>query len=74
MKFEKLYLRRREYKYTHMDMANMLNISKSYYCQIENNKRKLTYDMAYRISKILKCKPDDLFYDTVSTKKVDSNN
>ncbi|MDD4027489.1 MAG: helix-turn-helix transcriptional regulator [Bacilli bacterium] len=75
MKFEKLYLKRRENNYTHMQMANMLDISKSYYCQIENNKRKLTYDMAYRISKILKCKPDDLFYDSfVSTKKVDSNN
>ena len=75
MKFEKLYLKRRENNYTHLQMAIMLDISKSYYCQIENNKRKLTYDMAYRISKILKFKPDDLFYDSfVSTKKVDSNN
>lgn len=76
MKYENLYLKRREHNLTHQNMADLLKISKSYYCQIENNKRKLTYDIAYKISKILNTTPDKLFYKDyeVSTQKVDSNN
>ncbi len=44
-------------------MSEQLGISKTFYWQIENGKRTLTYRMAYKISKVLKTKPDALFYD-----------
>lgn len=49
--------------YTCEDMAKMLKISVSYYCQIENGKRKMTYRMAVKISSIFRMYPDDIFYD-----------
>ena len=49
--------------YTSKYMAEQLNISKPFYSQIENDKRKLTYDMAIKIAKIFKLKPDKLFYE-----------
>lgn len=70
MKYEKLCLKRIEKGFTHKQMADMLKMSKSYYCQIENNKRKLTYDIAYRISKILETKPDDLFYEEYKSRVI----
>jgi len=44
------------------DMAKMLGISKTFYWQIENSKRKLKYPMAIKIAEIFGLKPDDLFY------------
>lgn len=41
----------------------MLKISKTYYWQLEQNKRRITYDMAIKIAKIFNLKPDDLFYE-----------
>ena len=49
-------------------MANMLKISKTYYWQLEQNKRRMTYDMAIKIAKIFNLKPDDLFYDEMTNK------
>ncbi len=49
-------------KYSMQDMADYLKISKTFYWQIENNRRRLSYDMAYRIATKLKTKPDKLFY------------
>jgi putative transcriptional regulator len=63
MKYEKLYNKRIEKGFTHKIMAELLDISKPYYCQIENGKRTLSYEMAYKISKILDTKPDELFYE-----------
>ena len=60
---EKLKEYRKKYKYSCQDMANKLQISKSFYWQIENNKRNLSYKMALKISKIFNLKPDDIFYD-----------
>jgi len=45
------------------DMANKLNISKSFYWQLENDARRLSYEMSIKISKIFKLKPDDIFYE-----------
>ncbi len=45
------------------DMAKILNISKSYYWQIENQNRRLYYDVAVKIAAIFKLKPDDIFFD-----------
>lgn len=44
-------------------ISNILGISKPFYSQIENGRRRLSYDMALKISDIFKMKPDDLFYE-----------
>lgn len=49
--------------YTCEDMAKFLKISVSYYCQIENGNRSLTYTMAVKKSSIFRMYPDDIFYD-----------
>ena len=49
--------------YTSKDMAEKLNISAPFYSQLENERRKLTYDMAIKIARIFKLKPDKLFYE-----------
>ncbi len=53
---------RKANSYTIYDMARMLEISPSYYSQLENNKRRLFYDMAIRIAIIFNMRPDDIFY------------
>lgn len=62
----------REYRttanYSFKDMANLLNISKTYYWQLENKKRRISYDMAVKIASIFKLKPDDLFYNEYKNK------
>ena len=44
-------------------MADLLNISKCFYWQIENKQRGLTYQMAFNIASIFNVKPDDIFFD-----------
>lgn len=53
---------RKKKKYTVTDMANFLKMSPSYYSQIENGKRKLTYKQAKEIAQIFGKKPDQIFY------------
>ena len=60
---EKLKKLKMEKKLSFMQMALKLNISKTFYWQIECNERRLSYDMAIRIANIFKKKPDDIFYD-----------
>lgn len=52
---------RKEKGYTIYDMAKKLNITPSYYSQLENKKRRLFYDMAFKISNIFNMKPDSIF-------------
>ena len=59
----KLKTLRLKNKFTYDDMASMLNISKTFYWQLENNKRRLIYKQAVAIAKIFKLKPDDIFYE-----------
>ena len=47
---------------SYKDIAKILGISKVYYWQIENNKRRLYYDLAFKIAKILDTTPDQLFF------------
>jgi len=61
--FIKLKKLRNRYNYTSQYMADSLDISKSFYSQIENRKRNLSYDMAIKISSIFKMSPDQLFYE-----------
>lgn len=65
--YEKLQNLRKEKGYTYKQMAELLNISKCYYWQIENKERGLTYQMALKIAIALGTKPDDLFLDEVSS-------
>ena len=60
---DKLTKIRKEMGYNNSQMANLLGISKAYYWQIEHKQRNLSYKMAFKIGKILKMKPDELFYD-----------
>lgn len=48
--------------YSFQTMARLLNISKTYYWQIEHGKRRLTYDLALRIADVFKTTPDNIFY------------
>lgn len=50
-------------KYTAKQMSEKLGISKPFYCQLENRTRRLSYQMAVKISAIFKLKPDAVFYD-----------
>ncbi len=66
MKKKKIYeleKLRLQYNYSYQQMANMLNISKAYYWQIEHNNRRLYYDLAIKIATIFNKKPDEIFYD-----------
>lgn len=62
MKDKGLKQLREESGYTISQMAEKLKISKSYYCQIEQKKRRICYEMAKKIASIFNLKPDDLFY------------
>ena len=44
------------------EMARRLNISKPFYWQLENCKRRISYEMAFKIATILETTPDKLFY------------
>lgn len=52
---------RKKKRYTAADMAEKLGISKPFYSQIENQTRKLSYDMAIKIADIFHKKPDQIF-------------
>lgn len=52
---------RKKKKLTMQDMADQLGISKPFYSQLENQSRKLSYDMAVRIAQIFRKKPDQIF-------------
>lgn len=54
---------RKQNGYNIKKMSEKLGISSSYYSQIESQARGLSYDMAVRISMVLKTKPDVIFYD-----------
>lgn len=47
--------------YTVLQMSKKLGISPSYYSQLENRKRQLSYEQAYHIAKVFKKKPDQIF-------------
>lgn len=65
--YEKLQNLRKQNGYTYKKMAELLNISKCYYWQIENKERGLTYQMALKIALALKTKPDEIFLEEVKS-------
>lgn len=54
---------------TFKQMSSLLNISKTYYWQLEQEQRRLSYDMAVKIADIFKVRPDVLFYRDLKNKK-----
>ncbi len=66
---ERLKEYRLKFHYSHRQMAELLSISKTYYWQLENNKRRLSYDMAVKMATIFGVTPDHLFYEEYKTKK-----
>lgn len=52
---------RKDNQTTIYDMAKYLNITPSFYSQIENEKRRLYYDTAVKIAFYFGVKPSDLF-------------
>lgn len=63
MMYKKLKEVRYKNKVTAREVAEAVGISKAFYCQIENCKRRLSYETAIKIAKFFKVKPDYLFYD-----------
>lgn len=59
---EQLKYERKVKKITQKQIAEKLNITTSFYSQIENQKKKLYYDFAVQMAKIFNMKPDQLFY------------
>ncbi len=54
--------------YTLDALGKKLGLSRQYLWKIEEGKKTLTYKWAYKISKILKCTPDELFYEDAKKK------
>ena len=54
--------------YSYQQMAEIIGISKTMYWQLENKERKLTYEMAVKISAVFKMKPDQLFFNDFNDK------
>lgn len=67
--FKRLRELRLENGFTTKDMASKLRISKPFYSQLENQNRRLSYDMAIQISEIFNMRPDDIFYEQYKTKE-----
>lgn len=59
---------REKQNYSCQFMANKLNISKTFYWQIENDKRRLSYDIAIKIANVFNTKPDNIFYEDFKSK------
>lgn len=61
--YNKLKELRYNSKMTAREVALKVGISKPFYCQLENCKRRLSYETALKIALVFGVKPDDLFYD-----------
>lgn len=53
---------------TYQEVADAIGVSKPYYWQIENGKRRLSYELAVRIAAVFNKKPDDIFLPEELTK------
>ncbi len=58
---DKLVRLRKAKKITLKEMGEYLNVTSSYYSQIEKKKKRLYYDMAIKIANYFGKKPDELF-------------
>ncbi len=60
---EKLKILREQCGLSYNEMSKLLGINKTFYWQIEHGKRRLSYNMAFNISRVFNLKPDDIFYE-----------
>ena len=63
MVYGKLRKLRVSKKISTREMAEKIGISKAFYSQLENGKRRLSYETAIKIAAVFNVKPDCLFYD-----------
>lgn len=68
-RYQNLTRIRKQKNLSMITIADKLNISTAYYCQLETKKKRLSYEMAVRIANILGMKPDDIFYEEENKKK-----
>ncbi len=66
---KKLKEHRTKKNITYQEFANIIGISKTYYWQLENKKRRLSYEMAIKIADVFDLKPDELFYNDFKNKE-----
>lgn len=59
---DKLKEIRKKKGFTQKQIAEQLDITISFYSQIENRKKRLYYDTAIKIAAIFNMRPDELFY------------
>ena len=59
---------RNKFNYTSKEMTKKLNISRAYYTQIENNTRRLSYELAIKVANVFGVLPDEIFYDDYEDK------
>ncbi len=57
--------------YTYEEFGKMLGISKPFYWEIENRKKRLSYKMAVKIALLLDTTPDELFYELFDKETAD---
>ncbi|MGG2105505.1 helix-turn-helix transcriptional regulator [Lysinibacillus pakistanensis] len=69
----KLKNMREEENLTYQQVADEVGISKEYYWMIENGKRRLTYELAVKISRVFKSSPDYIFLDSELTRSEHSD-
>ena len=72
--YSKLKKFRNKNNLTLQEVANRVGISKAFYCQLENGKRRMLYETAVSIASVFNVKPDYLFYDdaVLNMKKKDN--
>lgn len=68
MPLDKLKEIRLKKELTYQQVADEVEISKEYYWMIENGKRRLTYELAVKIAKVFKLRPDNIFLETELTR------
>jgi len=62
-RFREIRRLRQVNNYSCADMGRMLKMSRIYYWQLENRKRKLSYAMAIRVAGVFGFKPDNVFFE-----------
>lgn len=53
---------RKKKGFSQREMAERLNITISFYSQLESKKKRMYYDTAIKIADIFNMRPDDIFY------------
>lgn len=71
--YNKLKQMRYKNNMTLQEVADKIGISKAFYCQLENGKRRMLYETAVKIASVFNVKPDYLFYEETK-KNIKGNN